>query len=83
MLFIYNSQQYKELDIKGFLVKSLLYIWNICPSMSRLIKYKEIKHKAFWLSRHAMILRLTKKPKLLSVFSRTDTWIKQNLGKKK
>lgn len=30
MLFIYNSQQYKELDIKGFLVKSLLYIWNTC-----------------------------------------------------
>lgn len=62
MLFIYNSQQYKELDTKGFLVKSLLYIWNICPPISRLIKYKEIKHKAFWLSRDAMIISLKKKP---------------------
>lgn len=61
MLLIYNSQQYKELDIKGFLVKSLLHIWNICPPISRLIKYKEIKHKAFQLSRDAMILRLKKK----------------------
>lgn len=61
MLFIYNSQQYKELDKKGFLVKSLLYVRNISPPISRLIKYKEIKRKAFRLSRDATILRLNKK----------------------
>lgn len=47
MLFIYNSQQYKELDLKRFFGQKLtIHLEHLSP-ISRLIKYKDIKHKAF------------------------------------
>lgn len=63
------------------MVKSLLYIWNICPPISRMIKYKEIKHKAFGPSKDARILRL--KEKTLKTKTTESVLQNRNLNKTK